>query len=139
MKRGAFLVGTVHHTASRRYIFDSIVQDSLLFIYLSHFAEIFERAVGFVTHVGIVELGVSHNLLVRENLRILAQCGAEAQPLDKGVVVEIDLRVAFHGGVEHVVVNGVGHSADTVQALIVLHQPRSFPRRVVADDDIGAV
>ena len=57
---------------------------------VTHFAQQFQTAVGFVAHIGIEELELVHHLFVRVNLGILTEGGVETLQLDKGILFEAD-------------------------------------------------
>ena len=63
----------------------------------------------------------------------------EALQLDEGVAIEMNLLVALHRRIEHVVVYLVCHRTDTVYTTNALHQSGSVPWRIVVDDDVGTM
>ena len=63
----------------------------------------------------------------------------EALQLDEGVAIEMNLLVALHRRIEHVVVYLVCHRTDTVDTTDALHQSGSIPWRIVVDDNIGTM
>ena len=63
----------------------------------------------------------------------------EALQLDEGVAIEMNLLVALHRRIEHVVVYLVCHRTDTVDTTDALHQSGSVPWRIVVDDDVGTM
>ena len=105
----------------------------------AHLAEQFQAAVGVVAHVAVEEAELLHNLVVRINPGVLAKGGVETLQLDERVLLEADDGVARVGRVEHVVVDGRGGGTDTVHTANALHESGGVPRRVVVDDDVGAV
>ena len=63
----------------------------------------------------------------------------EALQLDEGVAIEMNLLVALHRRIEHIVVYLVCHRTDTVDTTDTLHQSGSIPWRIVVNDDVGTM
>ena len=63
----------------------------------------------------------------------------EALQLDEGIAIEMNLLVALHRRIEHVVVYLVCHRTDTIDTTDTLHQACTVPWCVIIDYNVGAM
>ena len=110
-----------HRSALHRQSLDAVVELAMGAIKLTGLFQELQVSIHSILNIRIEHLELLHDFLFRVNLCILTKGRMEALQLDEGVAIEMNLLVALHRRIEHVVVYLICHRTDTVDTTDTLH------------------